>query len=61
MENFYCDICGKVDMVPSRLELVASYGSIHDGKRIGLKLCGDCADQTFNSISKCKAKTIVKG
>lgn len=61
MENFHCDICGKGDLVPSWLALAASYGSIHDGERIRLKLCGDCADQLFYSISEHKAKIVVSG
>lgn len=52
VENFCCDICDQPDLVPSRVELVAAYGSVHDGERVKLKICGDCMDWLFNSISE---------
>ena len=51
-ENFCCDICDQTDLVPSWVELVAAYGSAHDGERVKLKICGDCMDWLLNSISE---------
>lgn len=50
--NFCCDICDQTDLVPSQIELVAAYGSSHDGERVKLKICGDCFDWLFDSISE---------
>ena len=51
-ENFCCDICDQTDLVPSWVELVAAYGSAHDGVQVKLKICGDCMDWLFDSISE---------
>lgn len=50
--NFRCDICDQTDLVPSQIELVAAYGSSHDGERVKLKICGDCIDWLLNTISE---------
>ena len=50
--GFDCDICNQTDLVPSQIELVAAYGSAHDGERVKLKICGDCMDWLFDSISE---------
>lgn len=45
--NFVCEICGQPDMIASRLILEANYGSVNDGERITLDVCGGCIDRLF--------------
>lgn len=49
LKNCICDICGQEFLCPSIITLNAGYGSIHDGERLRLELCGDCFDTLFNS------------
>ena len=51
--NFICKcaICGRTDLVMSKLILEANYGSIHDGEVLQIDLCGDCTDKIFASLS----------
>ena len=48
--NFICEICGKPDMVASRIRLEANYGSVNDGTRLTLNVCGDCIDKIISKI-----------
>lgn len=48
--GFRCDLCERKDLVPSKVELEANYGSTHDGERVTLHVCGDCMDWMFNSL-----------
>ena len=45
--RFHCEICGKEDEIPSRITIKANYGSVHDGERLTLDICGECADFIF--------------
>lgn len=50
-----CEICGGEDcagVALSRLRLLYGYGSTHDGERVELTVCGNCADNLFNLIHK---------
>ncbi len=45
-----CDICGgtdAVDTVLSSINLVLGFGSIYDGERVSLDICGECADKIY--------------
>lgn len=50
--SFCCDICGKEDLIPSRIIIERNYGSIYDGEKLTLEICGDCADRIYSSILK---------
>jgi len=52
-ESFVCDLCDQTDLVPSLVELAANYGSVHDGERVKLRICGNCMDWLFDGIFKC--------
>lgn len=41
---FHCGICGKEDLIPSRITIEANYGSVHDGEHLSLDVCGECID-----------------
>lgn len=49
-EDFICAICGKRDLVPSIVALMANYGSVHDGEHKRLEVCGDCFDWLFEGL-----------
>lgn len=48
--DFRCDLCERVDLVPSKVTLEANYGSVHDGERVTLHICGDCMDWMLDSL-----------
>lgn len=48
--SFTCEICGKQDLASSHIRLEANYGSIHDGERLELYVCGDCMDKMFEAL-----------
>ena len=48
--GFICELCGRLDLVPSIIKLDANYGSEFDGERISLCLCGKCMDRIFKMI-----------
>lgn len=48
--DFYCDICGEEDLIPSRIIIECNYGSIYDGECLTLEVCGDCIDKIYNNI-----------
>ncbi len=48
--DFICEICGKQDLASSHIRLEANYGSIHDGERLELYVCGDCMDKIFEAL-----------
>lgn len=48
---FHCEICGGDDYVPSKIDLFASYSSVHDGEQLTLDICGACVDAVFDLIS----------
>lgn len=48
--NFYCDLCGSEGLIPSRIIVECNYGSINDGERLMLEICGNCADRIYSSI-----------
>lgn len=50
--DFICEICGKSDMVASKVILDANYGSANDGERVTLDVCGNCIDWLFSVIQK---------
>ena len=54
-----CEICGGEDcagVALSRLRLLCGYGSAHDGERVELTVCGNCADNLYNLIHKERGK-----
>lgn len=48
--SFVCAICGKQGDFPSKLEIAAWYGSIHDMERLTVPICGDCCDRLFAEL-----------
>lgn len=54
--NFYCDICGKESLIPSRIIIECNYGTIYDGEKLMLEICGDCADRVYSNIVKAFAE-----
>lgn len=51
--NTRCEICGGEDcagVALSRLRLLCGYGSTHDGERVELTVCGNCADNLLNFV-----------
>ena len=48
--DFICEICGKPDMIASRIRIEANYGSVYDGMRLTLNVCGDCVDRIIKGI-----------
>lgn len=55
-----CETCGGEDCAGaalSRLRLIFGYGSMNDGERVELTICGDCADSIHDLIrSKIKVQ-----
>ena len=55
-----CKICGGEDCTGaalSRLWLIFGYGSVYDGERVELTICGNCADSIHDLIrSKIKVQ-----
>lgn len=47
-----CEMCGKQELSLSTLRLICGYCSQHDGERIVLNICGDCADKIYGLIKK---------
>lgn len=52
--DFICEICGRPDMVASKMILQANYGSANDGEQITLDVCSNCIDKLFAIIQKKK-------
>lgn len=50
--GFICEMCGQPDMVASKVILEANYGSVNDGERVTLAVCGNCIDKLFTTIQK---------
>ena len=50
-DEYICAMCEKTTFCPSILTFNCSYGSVHDGEKIQVSLCGDCADELINSMS----------
>lgn len=48
--DFICPLCREHDLVPSEITLQANYGSIYDGERVIIQLCGECFDVIFGTI-----------
>lgn len=46
----YCEICGSRDDPFSEVRLTFGYGSINDGERVTLNVCGDCIDKLYDII-----------
>lgn len=45
-----CEVCGGEDcggMALSNLRLSFGYGSLYDGERVELTICGKCADKLY--------------
>ena len=51
MTDFICPVCGQRDYVPSMITLRANYGSIHDGDRVTIYICGSCFDKLVSIIN----------
>ena len=50
-----CEICGGEDCggtALSNLRLSFGYGSLYDGERVELTICGKCADKLYKQIYK---------
>lgn len=45
-----CEMCGKEELSLSHIRLEANYGSIYDGERLELYVCGDCMDKMFETL-----------
>lgn len=50
-DMFICPVCGEHDYTPSTITLQANYGSIHDGERVTIKLCGGCFDKLLSAVN----------
>lgn len=50
-DMFICPICGDKDYVSSTITLQANYGSIHDGERVTIRLCGECFDKLLSAVN----------
>ena len=48
--DFICEICGQSDLIASTIILKAKYGSVNDGERLELNVCGDCIDKIYGTI-----------
>lgn len=48
--DFICEICGQLDLIASTIILEANYGSVNDGERLELNVCGDCIDKIYDAI-----------
>ncbi len=48
--SFICEICGQADLIASSIILEANYGSINDGERLEINVCGDCIDKIYDAI-----------
>lgn len=55
-----CEVCGQEDLCLSTIQLRANYGSIHDGERITLHVCGDCIDRLFDLLLNDEQERIVE-
>lgn len=56
--SFICHLCHGSDYVPSEIILRANYGSIYDGERMTIKLCGDCFDKIHEAITENRNKGV---
>ena len=57
--DFICEICGRPDIIASKMILQANYGSANDGERVTLDVCGNCIDKLFAIIQKKERKAIL--
>lgn len=48
--NKTCEICGQDCLVASKVTFEANYGSVNDGERISLDVCGCCIDKLFSIV-----------
>lgn len=49
--DFICPLCHEHDYIPSTITMQANYGSIYDGERMKIQLCGECFDMLWNLAS----------
>ncbi len=50
-DMFICPVCGEGNYSPSIITLQANYGSIHDGERVTIELCGGCFDKLLSAVN----------
>lgn len=48
--DFKCPVCGNCDLTSSTITLQANYGSIYDGERVTLHVCGECFDKLLGFV-----------
>ena len=48
--DFQCEVCGQVDLVPSKIILECNYGSQYDGDKLTLEVCGRCMDKIMGFV-----------
>lgn len=49
--DFVCPVCDqKSPCYASFVTLQAGYGSIHDGEKAKIRICGECIDQLFERL-----------
>ena len=48
--DFICACCGRPDTIASTVTLQANYGSIYDGERVKIPLCGRCFDDLYGKL-----------
>lgn len=47
--NGCCEICGG-SWALSELHIICGYGSMYDGEKLSLSVCGECIDRIYNDI-----------
>ena len=50
--DFICPLCGKRDLFPSIVKLEANYGSVYDGERVTVNVCGLCIDSMVERMKQ---------
>lgn len=50
-DGFICPFCHEHDYAPSEIILQANYGSIYDGERVVIQLCGECFDKFWEQAT----------
>lgn len=52
IEKGGCEICGNKGLVYSTVNIAFNYGSVNDGEKLCLDVCGNCVDEIYSAIQR---------